>query len=85
MCGGAYSDINTGMQVGCESGILDAYLIGAYYKVSRTEEPLGIAINHASLVCFDLPQSNFRAGDSPAGGITDGSLQRSTRLQRLGR
>ena len=84
MCGRTHSNSNTLMQVGSESGTFDAHLVGAHDKIGRSEETLVIAINSASLVPFDLPQTNYHSWDSPSGGVTNRPLQRSASLRCLG-
>ncbi len=74
MYGCAHAKSNSGMQVGCESRILDAHFICAHGKVSRPEKPLVIGVNRASLICFDFPQTDFDSGNSPAGSVADRSL-----------
>src|ERR1700680_3215770 len=71
------------MQVGCKPRMLDVDLIGAHGKVGRPEEALVISTNRPSLVCFDLPQTDYSAGNSPSGSVTDRSLQCPARLQCL--
>ena len=85
MRGSSHVEVNAGMKVGCKPRILDANFIGAHGKVGRAEEALVIGINRASLVCFDLSQTDFDARNSPRSGVTDRSLQRPARLQSLGR